>query len=49
MPNAAANSTKSPFTVKGTAALVLVLLLAALAVVAALLDAEGGAVPVGTE
>jgi len=43
MPNAATNSAKSPFTVKGTAALVLVLL-------AALLDTEEeGAVPVGTE
>jgi hypothetical protein len=44
-PNAAANSTKSPFAVKGVAALVLELPAADV-----LLDAEeGGAVPVGTE
>jgi hypothetical protein len=49
-PNTAADSTKSPFAVKGTAPLVLVLLLAALVVVAALLNAEeGSTVPVGTE
>lgn len=46
-PNAATNSTKSPFAVDGAAALVLLLLAALLG---ALLDTEGGAaVPVGTE
>jgi hypothetical protein len=48
-PNAVVNSTKSPFAVKGTAAPVLVLLLAALAALALLDAEEGGAVPVGTE
>jgi hypothetical protein len=45
-PNATANITKGPFTFKGTAAPVVVLLLAA-PVAVLLLDTEEG--PVGTE